>query len=83
MKIKMKTKDKRFIALFDGVKKDEIKYKDAKNLTMFLNLVVEKIDDMDHSDRSFKDFMQIKCVLEAGGQFEGLTRKIQLKIVER
>ena len=69
MKIKMKTKDKRFISLFDGVKKDEIKYKEAKNMTMFLSLVVDKIENMDHSDPSFKDFMQIKCVLEAGGQF--------------
>lgn len=83
MKIKIKTKDKRFLSLFEGVKKDELKYKDAKNLTHFLSLVVEKISEMDNSDPSMKDFMQIKFVLESGGHFEGLTRKLQLKVAER
>lgn len=27
--------------------------------------------------------MQIKLILESGGHFEGLTRKLQLKVVER
>ena len=40
MKIKIKTKDKRFINLFEGVKKDELKFKDAKNLTNILNLII-------------------------------------------
>ena len=40
MKIKIKTKDKRFIALFNEVKKDELKFKDPKNLTNFLNLII-------------------------------------------
>ena len=27
--------------------------------------------------------MQIKLILESGGHFEGLTRKLQLKVVDR
>ena len=69
MKIKIKTKDKRFIALFDGAKKDELKYKDAKNLTHFLGLIADKISEMKNSDPEIKDYMQIKYVLETGGHF--------------
>lgn len=83
MKIKIKTKDKRFIALFDGVKKEELKFKDPKNLTNFLNLIIEKIAELDHTDPMMKEFMQIKLILESGGHFEGLTRKLQLKVVDR
>ena len=83
MKVKLKTSDKRFLALFDGVKKDELKYKDAKNLTIFLNLIVEKIAQLDPTDSLMKEYMQIKFVLESGGHFEGLTRKLQLKVVDR
>lgn len=30
-----------------------------------------------------RDYMQMKIVLEAGGHFDGFTRKLQLKVLER
>jgi inositol-hexakisphosphate/diphosphoinositol-pentakisphosphate 1-kinase len=60
-----------------------LKFKDAKNLTIFLNLIVEKIAELDHTDPMMKEYMQIKFVLESGGHFEGLTRKLQMKVHER
>ena len=69
MKIKIKTKDKKFISFFDGVKKDELKFKDAKNLTKILNIIVEIIAELDHTDPLMKEYMQVKFVLESGGHF--------------
>lgn len=43
----------------------------------------EIIAETDHSDPLIKEFMQLKMVLEKGGHFEGLTRKIQLKVLDR
>lgn len=54
MKLKIKTKDKRFVSFFDGVKKEELKFKDAKNLTKFLNITNEIIAEMDHNDPIIK-----------------------------
>jgi hypothetical protein len=31
----------------------------------------------------FKDYNQMKVVLESGGGFEGFNRKLQLKVLER
>lgn len=36
LKMKLKSKDPRFIELFNGTTKDELKFKDAKNLTKIL-----------------------------------------------
>lgn len=63
MKLKIKTKDQRFISYFDGVKKDELKFKDAKNMTQFLNIANEIIAEMKQTDPEIKNFMQIKLVL--------------------
>jgi len=38
---------------------------------------------MDPKDSAIKDFLQMKLVLEAGGHFDGLTRKLQLKVLDR
>ncbi len=63
MKLKIKSKDKRFISFFEGTKKEELKFKDAKNLTKFLNITNEIIAEMDHKDPMIKEFMQLKMVL--------------------
>lgn len=83
MKLKIKTKDIRFLEYFNGIKKDELKFKDAKNMTQFLNIANEIISELTQDDPMIKDFMQVKLVLETGGHFEGLTRKMQLKVIER
>lgn len=54
MKLKIKSKDKRFISFFEGTKKEELKFKDAKNLTKFLNITNEIIAEMDHKDPMIK-----------------------------
>jgi len=38
LKLKIKTKDYRFLKFFEGSKKDELKLKDAKNLTKILDI---------------------------------------------
>jgi hypothetical protein len=38
---------------------------------------------MDPKDQAIKDFLQMKLVLEAGGHFDGLTRKLQMKVLDR
>lgn len=52
-------------------------------MTKFLNIANEIISELKHDDPAIKDYMQIKLVLETGGHFEGLTRKMQLKVIER
>jgi len=83
LKLKIKTKDKRFIELFNGSQKDELKFKDAKNLTKILQITNNIIAESDQKDSVLKEFLNMKIVLESGGHFEGLTRKLQLKVSER
>jgi inositol-hexakisphosphate/diphosphoinositol-pentakisphosphate 1-kinase len=83
MKLKIKTSEPRFIALFKDQNKDELKLKDAFNLTKVLEMTIEIIAQMDPKDSAIKDFLQMKLVLEAGGHFDGLTRKLQLKVLDR
>lgn len=63
--------------------KDEIKFKDAKNLTRILEICNNIIAELENNDPLLKDYLQMKLVLEEGGHFEGFTRKLQIKVIER
>lgn len=81
--MKIKTSDQRFLDFFQGSNKDELKFKDGKTLTFVLEIVIQIIASLDHKDSQLKDYLQMKLVLESGGHFEGFTRKLQLKVLER
>jgi inositol hexakisphosphate/diphosphoinositol-pentakisphosphate kinase len=83
LKLKIKTSDERFLEFFKGTHKDEMKYKDASNLTKFLNIAISIIAELEEKDPQLKDYLQMKIVLESRGHFDGLTRKLQLKVLER
>jgi hypothetical protein len=48
-----------------------------------LDLANETLQSIPSDSPEAKEFMQMKLVLEAGGQFEGLTHKIQMKVTDR
>ena len=88
-KMKLVVEDKYFLSLFDEYgKKDrsEIKLKKPKELTHVLKIVNEILErkkekkEIIGTDNNFyKKIFQIKMVLERKINFDGLTRKIQLK----
>lgn len=58
--------------------------KDGKSLTKILhitNAIIVEIGDI-HKEE-FKEYNQMKVVLESGGRFEGFNRKLQMKVLER
>lgn len=58
--------------------------KDAKSLTKVLHITNEIIVEIgDIHKTEFKDYNQMKVVLESGGRFEGFNRKLQMKVLER
>lgn len=54
LKLKIKTSDQRFIDFFNGTNKNEIKFKDAKNLTKCLEIAVQIIAELDNKDNAIK-----------------------------
>ena len=90
-KMKLVVEDKYFLALFDEYGKskekiEEIKLKKPKELTRVLKIVNEILErkkdkkEIIATDKNFyKKIFQIKMVLESNLNFNGLTRKIQLK----
>ena len=46
-----------------------MKFKDAKSLTKILEICINIIAEIDQSDPSMTDFLQMKLVLEEGGHF--------------
>lgn len=47
---------------------------------MMLDLTTEILKKIPIESPEGKQFMQMKKALESGGQFEGLTHKIQIKV---
>ena len=89
-KMKLVVEDKYFLALFDEFGSDkkigEIKLKKPKELMKVLNIVneilelrKEKKEIIGTDNKFYKKIFQIKMVLERKLNFDGLTRKIQLK----
>ena len=90
-KMKLVVEDKYFLSLFDEFGKDkkkigEIKLKKPKELMRVLEIVNELLEmkkekkEIIGTDNNFyKKIFQIKMVLERKLNFDGLTRKIQLK----
>ena len=89
-KMKLVVEDKYFLSLFDEFGKDkgdigEIKLKKPKELMRVLKIVNELLEkkkekEIIKTDNNFYDkIFQIKMVLERKLNFDGLTRKIQLK----
>lgn len=70
-KLKIKTKEKRFVSLFDGSPPDtkEIKYRDTKSLKKILELTNETLKDLSVDSAEAKEFLQMQKVLLAGGHF--------------
>lgn len=81
LKLKIKTTDQRFLDYFKDTNRDELKYKDGANLTKILNIAISIIAELDEHDPTLKDYLQMKIVLESRGHFDGLTRKLQLKVL--
>lgn len=52
-------------------------------MTRILEICNHVIAELDNTDPLLKDYLQMKLVLEEGGHFEGFTRKLQLKVVDR
>ena len=83
-KLKIKTKQKPFIDLFNDFPKGtkEIKYRDSANLSKILLITKEVLKKFDKQSPEAKEFMQMKKVLESADLFLGLTHKIQIKVNE-
>eukprot|EP00743_Colponemidia_sp_Colp-15_P002625 GILK01002844.1.p1 GENE.GILK01002844.1~~GILK01002844.1.p1 ORF type:complete len:1088 (+),score=205.37 GILK01002844.1:63-3326(+) len=89
-KMKMKTQDERFLRFFRKANKSksEIKLKSAVELQELLDVTREilrhhEVDDevSEGEGDGIARLMQLRSVLEKGGHFEGINRKVQLKPV--
>ena len=79
--MKFKSKDRRFLDFFQDDNLMERKFKDAKSLTKILKITDAVLSEIDpREDENFRKFNQMKKVLESGGHFDGLTRKLQIKV---
>lgn len=80
-KMKLMTTDPRFLEFFGGHTK-EVKLKDPKSLTELLSITNRILSEMrDEINDVLMKLIQLKSVLEIGGHFEGLNRKVQLKAI--
>ena len=89
-KMKMKVEDPRFLSFFEGQKdlRKEVKLKNAKHLQKILDITREILGEIkvkspftykeDDQEYALK-LLQLKSVLEKGGHFEEINRKVQLK----
>lgn len=93
-KLKIKVSDRRFLALFEkyGKKRDALKLKTAVMLQEVLDitrsLLAQYQDDatfigdpydVENREEKIEKLTQMKSVLERGGGFSGINRKVQLK----
>lgn len=61
----------------------EVKLKDPKSLTTLLKITNEILSTMQYEiNEKFLKLVQMKSVLEIGGHFDGLNRKVQLKAID-
>ncbi|CAD8165624.1 unnamed protein product [Paramecium pentaurelia] len=80
-KMKMRSTNEQFLSFFDDVPdpSKEIKLKHPKQLLKLLNLTRECIAKTSCCDDNIIKLLQMKSVLELGGHFEGINRKVQIK----
>lgn len=93
-KLKIKVSDRRFLALFEkyGKRRDALKLKTAVMLQEVLDITRSLLEqynddptfigdpyDTESRDEKIEKLMQMKSVLERGGGFSGINRKVQLK----
>lgn len=81
-KMKLTITDPRFLSFFKDDAK-QVKLKDPTNLTKLLQITQEIFNEMTSDDEDYLKITQLKSVLEIGGHFEGLNRKVQMKVIER
>jgi inositol hexakisphosphate/diphosphoinositol-pentakisphosphate kinase len=79
-KMKLTTTDPRFLAFFKGDSK-ELKIKDPTGLTKLLEISNEILLTLNHDHEDYLKILQLKSVLEIDGHFEGLHRKVQMKVI--
>eukprot|EP01138_Halocafeteria_seosinensis_P009466 gb/GECG01009674.1/.p1 GENE.gb/GECG01009674.1/~~gb/GECG01009674.1/.p1 ORF type:complete len:1580 (+),score=253.46 gb/GECG01009674.1/:1-4740(+) len=88
-KLKMTVSHPLFLKLFRVFAKkprEEIKLKRAQELQLVLDVTRKLVDVASHRDsdseaeiESMEKLQQVKAVLEKGGQFSGINRKVQIK----
>lgn len=81
--MKLTTSDPRLLGFCNDDCK-EVKIKDPTGLTKLLEKTNEILSEM-HAEKNdnYMKMLQLKSVLEIGGHFEGLNRKVQLKVIEK
>lgn len=81
-KMKLTTSDPRLLT-FCKVDCKEVKIKDPTGLTRLLEKTNEILADMGDKNENYMKMLQLKSVLEIGGHFEGLNRKVQMRVIEK